>query len=813
MSIYSKNLIRISLVIVIAFALNHLLFSQSSVNTISQLRALSPGASSRVTVLGYYESGDWGNQRTYNWVGTSTAADNGGTIIRPDAGGTGRWIMVVTENYYNVKWFGARGEDNPSHNDHVGILNCLEAVAASSAVAKIFFPIGIYQLTIPITLLKHHSGITFEGENLAFKMEEIPRNEEFPITWSPVTEFRVVDETNSAVIKKAPNNNQNYLFRFGIDQAVDNVIVKNLAFNGNRWESTENANIIRVLWGNGDNNRMENIAIYLSRGTGISIHDQMKFLVDGLLAYQNNWHGGSSRGFATFRNVETHHNGFGEQRGHQEPGAQGLDMALVDNTVENFWSHHNLQGVKSATYGLATTWKNGVVEYNYGVGIQHTQDDTQPQLKNLYYQNIITRHNGRAGILNSKIERVNIEEIESLDNGYLGSASLILRNVNAYRINASDDKKHFVDYFRSSILFYGLSNIRNIRVLNNDKTGIEIYEGTTKIESGKIYNNSDGGVHVVSGRTLIIGNVDFDNNGMYDINNEGTVKYTALSGNPVFTGGGTFIKLPESGITSTVVTGTSVTLTYQAFTDQPGRNISSVRVYKYVPGSENPLNNIEDTLIDTKSGPGPHETTIGGLQEGERYIFYTIAVDNQGDEGIKPLDFDGTIRGTLVEIQNISLQSGWNIISSRTIPGNTNLPDLFSEITDNLQLVKNGEGDVYDPSNGDNDIGPWEYSQAYRVFVNNPVLLIIGGTPIDPGSSPINLKEGRNFTAYYLSEPMNIEAALASIGNKLELVADINGNIYWPARGINSIGAMKPGEGYIIHVTEDVTLVYPSNSN
>jgi hypothetical protein len=73
--------------------------------TIATMKALSPAVNSSVNVLGYYVAGDGGGG-TFYWDASSTATDNGGTIIKA-APTTGRWIRAYDDDGINVKWFGA----------------------------------------------------------------------------------------------------------------------------------------------------------------------------------------------------------------------------------------------------------------------------------------------------------------------------------------------------------------------------------------------------------------------------------------------------------------------------------------------------------------------------------------------------------------------------------------------------------------------------------------------------------------------------------------------------------------------------------
>jgi hypothetical protein len=79
------------------------------VDTIAQLRALTPPASA-VTyfVRGYYAVGDGGGGH-FRWNSSDVTTDNGGTVIIPNAGGTGRWNRIFEGTLYG-SWFGAKGD-------------------------------------------------------------------------------------------------------------------------------------------------------------------------------------------------------------------------------------------------------------------------------------------------------------------------------------------------------------------------------------------------------------------------------------------------------------------------------------------------------------------------------------------------------------------------------------------------------------------------------------------------------------------------------------------------------------------------------
>lgn len=78
------------------------------VTNIAELKNRKGNTDTTVEVLGYYTSGDQGGG-TFYWNNTSTATDNGGTIISVTGITTGRWMRNYN-NEISVKWFGAKGD-------------------------------------------------------------------------------------------------------------------------------------------------------------------------------------------------------------------------------------------------------------------------------------------------------------------------------------------------------------------------------------------------------------------------------------------------------------------------------------------------------------------------------------------------------------------------------------------------------------------------------------------------------------------------------------------------------------------------------
>lgn len=91
---------------------------------------------------GYNAAGDGGGNSFY-WDGTSSAVDNGGTIIKPTfVSGTGRWV-ALNKYLFSVAQFGAYGDGVHDVEDEEAINRAIAALSPNGAVLHFD---GIYKL-------------------------------------------------------------------------------------------------------------------------------------------------------------------------------------------------------------------------------------------------------------------------------------------------------------------------------------------------------------------------------------------------------------------------------------------------------------------------------------------------------------------------------------------------------------------------------------------------------------------------------------------------------------------------------------------
>jgi hypothetical protein len=112
-----------------------------------------------VYVAGRGAAGD-GADGWWRFDATSSTTANAGTVLAPDVG-TGRWFRQFEDGRYNVRWFGAVG--NNSTNDDTAVAAAVAAIVTTGTYpgGVLYFPRGQYRLATTITLPDY---TTIEGD-------------------------------------------------------------------------------------------------------------------------------------------------------------------------------------------------------------------------------------------------------------------------------------------------------------------------------------------------------------------------------------------------------------------------------------------------------------------------------------------------------------------------------------------------------------------------------------------------------------------------------------------------------------------------
>ncbi len=164
------------------------------------------------------------------------------------------------------------------------------------------------------------------------------------------------------------------------------------------------------------------------------------------------------------------------------------------------------------------------------------------------------------------------------------------------------------------------------------------------------------------------------------------------------------------------------------------------------------------------------------------------------------------------DTQYIDLPAGWSYFSTYLEPNSPNIADVLQPVVSYVTIAKSGGGGNYWPLYAINTIGDMQIGFGYQVHMTQAASLPVQGESVQPHLVGIELPLGWSILGYLHEEAMLADSMLISIAPAIEIVKDSNGLSYWPAWNINSIGNLKPGEGYLIKLNQAVVFYYPELS-
>ncbi|MFH0990670.1 MAG: T9SS type A sorting domain-containing protein [bacterium] len=162
---------------------------------------------------------------------------------------------------------------------------------------------------------------------------------------------------------------------------------------------------------------------------------------------------------------------------------------------------------------------------------------------------------------------------------------------------------------------------------------------------------------------------------------------------------------------------------------------------------------------------------------------------------------------------SIVLPQGWNMVSSFVTPKYSHLDSVFSKLKTRMVIAKNGAGQIYWPGFSINTIVNWNIRHGYQIYMLMGDTLHISGSDVDPQQNSFSLPQGWNMISYLRNSPKRADSALATLTGSLVIAKNGAGQIYWPSFNINTMGNMKPGQGYQMYLSSSATLTYPANTS
>ncbi|MBZ0264296.1 T9SS type A sorting domain-containing protein, partial [bacterium] len=180
-------------------------------------------------------------------------------------------------------------------------------------------------------------------------------------------------------------------------------------------------------------------------------------------------------------------------------------------------------------------------------------------------------------------------------------------------------------------------------------------------------------------------------------------------------------------------------------------------------------------------------------------------VDGDGDWLIRVVGTEGE------EVENgiltIPLQANYfELISTNLIPLDFNVARVFGQL-ESLSIVYQDDGGVFIPPNI-NTIGDIQWREGYRVFCESNEELTILGSRMNPRAEYTVTGNRWNWVGYPYGQSVDASIALQEIADDIQIVLTDDGRFWIPADDINTIGAMREGEGYMLFPSSDLTFRY-----
>ncbi|MFO7890010.1 MAG: hypothetical protein R6V04_06690 [bacterium] len=167
-------------------------------------------------------------------------------------------------------------------------------------------------------------------------------------------------------------------------------------------------------------------------------------------------------------------------------------------------------------------------------------------------------------------------------------------------------------------------------------------------------------------------------------------------------------------------------------------------------------------------------------------------------------DFAVMSSGSNSDTLSMSLDQGWNWISFNVQPTDLSI-DKVMENFSNLVIAVNGDGEFYIPGSV-NTIGQIDLTEGYKVYTSAQEEFSITGEQVSV-TTPIILDAGWNFISYLMDREVTVEGALDYMLPDLVIIKNDDGEFFIP-NSVNTLGTMRPGEGYYLYMNAPDTLKY-----
>lgn len=152
--------------------------------------------------------------------------------------------------------------------------------------------------------------------------------------------------------------------------------------------------------------------------------------------------------------------------------------------------------------------------------------------------------------------------------------------------------------------------------------------------------------------------------------------------------------------------------------------------------------------------------------------------------------------------QQIELMAGWLGISSYIVPEEPALENVLAGIEDDMAIMIS-MGGLYWPSQGINTMGDWNTYVGYKIKILQPTMLEIFGFQAE---TTVDLPAGLSYMPVLSPDELSTDI-FTEMGDDLLYAFNFQDQtVFWPEGGLNTIGTIEPGVGYLVNLVNPVSV-------
>ena len=123
--------------------------------------------------------------------------------------------------------------------------------------------------------------------------------------------------------------------------------------------------------------------------------------------------------------------------------------------------------------------------------------------------------------------------------------------------------------------------------------------------------------------------------------------------------------------------------------------------------------------------------------------------------------------------------------------------------------VVDDDGDLFVGWRGSGTLEEWIPTEAYRLFMVYDSELVIDGFSFQDAAVEYPVRAGRwNWIGHPYAVPTPASSALSTFASEIEILQSDRGGVWIPELGVDTLGDLEPGRGYMVLPTATTSLVF-----